>query len=193
MLYRRATAAGGCYFFTVNLADRSANTLVRYIEVLRTVMSQVKQTHPFLIVAMVVLPEHLHAIWRLPPGDADYPLRWSLIKSGFSRRIAKGEDIRASRRAKRERGIWQRRYWERQIRDDADLARHADYIHYNPVKHGWAARVMEWSHSTFHEYVRRGMVASDWGGCVDAGQGDYGEPIVGLHRSVQPNLQDSIK
>jgi putative transposase len=105
MRYRRATAAGGNYFFTMNLADRSADTLVRHIDMLRTVMQQVKQAHSFSIVAMVVLPEHLHAIWRLPPGDADYPLRWSLIKSGFSRRIAKGEHVRASRQDKRERGI----------------------------------------------------------------------------------------
>jgi putative transposase len=173
MRYRRATAAGGSYFFTVNLADRSDDTLVRHIDVLRTVMQQVKQAHPFSIVAMVVLPEHLHAIWRLPPGDADYPLRWSLIKSGFSRRIAKGENVRASRQAKRERGIWQRRYWEHQIRDEDDLARHVDYIHYNPVKHGWVARVVDWPHSTFHEFVKRGMVSPDWG--VDDGGGDYGE------------------
>ena len=96
-------------------------------------MKTVKAAHPFAILAMVVLPEHLHAIWRLPPGDADYPMRWSLIKAGFSRRLAKGEHIRASRQAKRERGIWQRRYWEHQIRDEIDLARHVDYIHYNPV------------------------------------------------------------
>jgi putative transposase len=105
MEYRRATAAGGSYFFTVNLADRSADTLVQHITELRAAMQRVKQSHPFSIVAMVVLPEHLHAIWRMPPGDADYPMRWSLIKSGFSRRIAKGEQIRASRQAKRERGI----------------------------------------------------------------------------------------
>lgn len=173
MRYRRAIAAGGSYFFTVNLADRSADTLVRYIEELRTVMYQVKQAHPFSIVAMVVLPEHLHAIWRLPPGDADYPLRWSLIKSGFSRRIAKGEPVHASRKAKRERGIWQRRYWEHQIRDDDDLARHVDYIHYNPVKHGWVEHAMDWPHSTFHEFVKREMVSPDWGG--SDGGGDYGE------------------
>ena len=166
MRYRRATAAGGSYFFTVNLADRSADTLVRHIDVLRMMMQQVKQAHPFSTVAMVVLPEHLHAIWRLPSGDADYPLRWSLIKSGFSRCIAKGEHVGTSRKDKRERGIWQRRYWEHQIRDEDDLARHVDYIHYNPVKHGWVTRVADWPHSTFHEYVKREMVSLDWGVCV---------------------------
>ena len=132
MRYRRADAAGGTYFFTVNLAERRSNLLVRHIEDLRAAMKTVKEAHPFAILAMVVLPEHLHAIWRLPPDDADYPLRWSLIKAGFSRRLAKGEHIRASRQAKRERGIWQRRYWEHQIRDEIGLVRHVDYIHFNP-------------------------------------------------------------
>jgi putative transposase len=93
MLYRRAAAAGGTYFFTVNLADRNADTLVRCIDGLRTATNKVKQKHPFSILAMVVLPEHLHVIWRLPQGDIDYPLRWSLIKAGFSRRVEQGERI----------------------------------------------------------------------------------------------------
>ncbi|MCA1805462.1 MAG: transposase [Xanthomonadaceae bacterium] len=113
MLYRRASVGGGTYFFTVNLADRSTDTLVRHVGELREVIDNVKEKYPFSMLAMVVLPEHLHAIWRLPPGDADYPTRWSLIKSGFSRRLERGERIRASRAAKRERGIWQRRYIER--------------------------------------------------------------------------------
>jgi putative transposase len=175
MRYRRANAAGGTYFFTVNLADRSADTLVRHIDDMRAVMSKVKQAHPFSIVAMVVLPEHLHAIWRLPPGDADYPLRWSQIKAGFSRRLAKGERIRASRQLKRERGIWQRRYWEHQIRDETDLARHVDYIHYNPVKHGWVDRPADWPHSTLHGYIERGMATPDWGVSINEGTGSYGE------------------
>ncbi|MDO9102554.1 MAG: transposase [Candidatus Nitrotoga sp.] len=126
MLYRRADAAEGTYFFTVNLVVPHSDLLVRHIDDLRAAMKTVKDAHPFAILAMVVLPEHLHAIWRLPSGDTYYPLRWSLIKAGFSRRLAKGEHIRASRQAKRERGIWQRRYWEHQIRDEIDLARHVD-------------------------------------------------------------------
>lgn len=136
MEYRRARMAGGTFFFTVNLANRNADTLVRYYDEFRSVVHTVKQAHPFSIVAMVVLPDHLHTIWRLPEGDADYPTRWSLIKAGFSRRIPAEERVRPARQAKRERGIWQRRYWEHQIRDDLDLARHVDYIPYNPVKHG---------------------------------------------------------
>ena len=105
MRYRRADAAGGTYFFTVNLVERRSDLLVRHIDELRVTMKTVKDAHPFAILAMGVLPEHLHEIWRLPPDDADYPLRLSLIKAGFSLRLAKGEHIRASRQAKRERGI----------------------------------------------------------------------------------------
>ncbi|QKT05108.1 transposase [Ectothiorhodospiraceae bacterium 2226] len=172
---RRDRVAGGTYFITLNLADRSADTLVRHFDVLREVMDKVKERHPFSLVAMVVLPEHLHAIWRLPAGDADYPRRWSLIKAGFSRRLERDERIRDSRAAKRERGIWQRRYWEHQIRDEADLARHVDYVHFNPVKHGWVRRPGDWPHSTLHGYIARRMVPSDWGaGEVDE-RGGFGE------------------
>jgi putative transposase len=101
-------------------------------------------------------------------------MRWSLIKAGFSRRLAKDEHIRASRQAKRERGIWQRRYWEHQIRDEIDLARHVDYIHYNPVKYGWVTHPVDWPHSTLHGTIERGMAASDWGGQMGDGVDGYG-------------------
>jgi len=138
-------------------------------------MKTVKDAHPFAILAMVVLPDHLHAIWRLPPDDVDYPLRWSLIKAGFSRRLAKVEHICASRQTKRERGIWQRRYWEHQIRDEIDFARHVDYIHFNPVKHGCVTRSVDWPHSTLHGYIERGMAASDRGVQIADGEDGYGE------------------
>ena len=143
MHYRRSIQAGGTWFFTVNLRDRQSDLLVRQIELFRNVVRSVRQAHPFEIIAMAVLPEHLHAIWRLPDGDADYPLRWSQIKAGFSRRLPLDEIVSPSRTAKRERGIWQRRYWEHQIRDEADLARHIDYIHINPVKHGHVPRAAD--------------------------------------------------
>lgn len=111
MKYRRANAAGGTYFFTVNLANRQNKLLVDYIELLRNAIQEVQRSHPFKIIAMVVLPDHLHAIWKLPDKDADFPLRWSLIKAKFSRAIPKLEIIDASRKLKRERGVWQRRYW----------------------------------------------------------------------------------
>lgn len=163
MRYRRADVASGTYFFTVNLANREGDLLTRHIDVLREVMNKVKQAHPFVIEAMVVLPEHLHAIWRLPNDDVDFPMRWSLIKAGFSRRMDKTETIRTSRLAKRERGIWQRRYWEHCIRDEKDFERHVDYIHYNPVKHGYVSRAIDWPYSTFHKYVETGLLLSDWG------------------------------
>ena len=114
MRYRRANIPGAAYFFTVNLADRKSCLLTAHIDVLRNAMRKIRQSHPFDIIAMVVLPDHLHAIWRLPEGDANFPLRWSLIKAAFSRAIPKTEVIRRSRKMKRERGIWQRRYWEHQ-------------------------------------------------------------------------------
>ena len=163
MHYRRSRATGGTFFFTVNLADRQGDLLVAHIEALRAAMRSTRQVHPFEIVAMAVLPDHLHAIWRLPEGDADYPVRWSLIKAGFSRSLPKTESIRDSRARKRERGIWQRRYWEHQIRDDDDLLRHVDYVHFNPVKHGYVERAIDWPCSSIHRFVREGAVSETWG------------------------------
>jgi len=164
MRYRRADVAGGTYSFTVNLAERKRTLLVNHVDVLRTVVKTVKARHPFQIDAMVVLPDHLHALWTLPEGDGDYPTRWMLIKTGFSRQMPKGERRSESRRAKGERGIGQRRYWKHLIRDDRDYARHADYIHYNPVKHGYVKRVVDWPYSTFHREVKRGIYPRDWTG-----------------------------
>ncbi len=175
MDYRRANTPGGTYFFTVNLADRGSDTLVRHIEALRDAMAAVKQAHPYTLLAMVVLPEHLHAIWRLPAGDANFALRWSLIKAGFSRQLPKDEVIGGSRQSKRERGIWQRRYWEHQIRDEIDLARHIEYIHFNPVKHGWVKQPTDWLHCTLHGYIERGIVEADWGRVGCATEGKRGE------------------
>src|SRR2546425_4298868 len=163
MRYRRANIAGATYFFTVNLADRKSKLLTEEIDVLRNVMRKIRESHPFEIIAMVVLPDHLHAIWRLPEGDADFPLRWSLIKAAFSREMPKIEVIRRSRKLKRERGIWQRRYWEHQIRDDGDLERHVAYVHFNPVKHGYVTRAVDWPYSSIHREIERGNVNEDWG------------------------------
>ena len=129
MHYRRTGVAGATYFFTVNLAERNRTLLTDHADVLRAAMRDVKQRHPFHIDAMVILPDHLHALWTLPEGDADYPVRWALIKAGFSRHIAGTERRTISRIGKGERGIWQRRYWEHMIRDGRDHARHVDYIH----------------------------------------------------------------
>jgi putative transposase len=161
--YRRARVEGASYFFTVNCAERHGNQLlVNHIDLLRQVFRKVKKGHSFHIDAMIVLPDHLHCIWTLPAGDADYKTRWALIKSGFSRGIPPGERCSRSRIKRGERGIWQRRYWEHLIRDDRDYQRHVDYIHWNPVKHGWVDRVRDWPHSSFHAYVRRGVLPRDW-------------------------------
>ncbi|KRA51256.1 transposase [Pseudoxanthomonas sp. Root65] len=171
--YRRTFIPGATYFFTVNLADRRTTLLVDHIDLLRDAIRYTRHRHPFDIDAMVVLPDHLHALWTLPPNDADFPLRWRLIKTWFSRHLLRGEHRRASRVDKGERGIWQRRYWEHLIRDDVDFARHVDYIHWNPVKHGRAARVVDWPYSTFHRFVRDGVLAEGWG--WDGDEAGFGE------------------
>jgi putative transposase len=119
---------------------------------------------PFDVVAVVVLPDHLHCVWRLPEGDADNATRWRHIKTLFSRSITAGERRSRRRQAKGERGIWQRRYWEHLIADERDLATHVDYIHANPLKHRHVARVIDWPYSSFHRYVRDGVLPSDWAG-----------------------------
>jgi putative transposase len=175
MRYRRAKAKGGSFFFTVALADRSNRILVDHVDVLRSAMRKVRAAHPFEVVAIVVLPEHLHCIWQLPEGDSDYPTRWSLIKAGFSRSLPTAESIRLSRVRKRERGIWQRRYWEHQIRDEEDLRRHIDYIHFNPVKHGHVSEPSAWQYSSLHRYIRLGTLPKDWGAGVSTDVGAFGE------------------
>ncbi len=173
--YRRAKIDGGIFFFTVTLADRSSDLLVRHVDRLRRIYASVQERYPFETTAVCVLPDHLHAVWSLPPGDANFPLRWSLIKSGFSRGLAKDARRAPSKIAKRESGIWQRRYWEHAIRDDNDLARHVDYIHFNPVKHGYVSRARDWPHSSFHRFVTRGLLPSDWGGDMRDTAGAFGE------------------
>lgn len=173
MRYQRAKVKGGTYFFTVNLAQRDRRFLVDHVGVLRTVVKTVKQRHPFAIDGFVVLPDHLHALWTLPEGDADFSTRWMLIKAGFSRRLAKFEHRNPSRIHKGERGIWQRRYWEHLIRDDRDYENHLNYIHYNPVKHGYVSIASEWPYSSIHHYINAGVVKPDWGAMDDNGR--YGE------------------
>jgi putative transposase len=173
--YRRAKIEGGAYFFTHALADRSSDLLVREIDRLRHAYKVVQERHPFETIAICILPDHLHALWQLPDADADFSSRWSLFKSGFARGRPAAKSRSASKIAKREKGIWQRRYWEHSIRDDADLERHVDYIHYNPVKHGLVSRVIDWPHSSFHRYVERGLLPADWGGDMADIRGRFGE------------------
>ena len=166
MQYRRAYVPGGTFFFTVvTHRRRTIFADPAHIQRLRQAFARVMKKHPFVIEAIVVLPDHLHAIWTLPREDADFSLRWSLIKSGFSRTYPhRNEDVLDStRRLKGERTVWQRRFWEHTIRDENDLERHVEYIHYNPVKHGLVKAPKDYVHSSFHNYVQAGLVDVNWG------------------------------
>jgi putative transposase len=166
MRYRRAYFEGGTYFFTlvtfdrVKIFDNPAN-----IQCMQDAFECVIQKHPYEMDAHVFLPEHLHFAWKLPENDHDFSTRIRLLKSYFSRncdvkyRFEPGE----SRKKKREKAIWQRRFWEHLIRDDDDYARHIEYIHYNPVKHGLVRAAIDWKYSSFHEYVKKGIYDKDWG------------------------------
>ena len=159
--YRRLRVPGACYFFTVNLADRRSDRLIRDIDTLRRAVAMARNRHPFQIEAWVVLPDHLHAVWTLPDGDHDFSTRWSSIKRLFSWYLASGEARSMSRIAKRERGIWQRRFWEHMIRDDTDFRAHLDYIHFNPVKHGLVSHPRLWPYSSYHRAIARGEIEAD--------------------------------
>lgn len=161
--YIRSKSAGGVYFFTVNLAERHNNDLlISHIDLLREAFRLTKRQYPFIIEACVILPEHLHCIWRLPEGDYDFSTRWRLIKTHFSKNIVLNERISSSRKRNKERGIWQRRFWEHLIKDEDDYKNHLDYIHYNPVKHGYVQRAIDWQYSSFYIWTERGVYLRDW-------------------------------
>ena len=148
--------------------------IVDHIDALRDAVDKTRRRYPFVIDAVVVLPDHIHAAWTLPPGDADFSLRWRLIKSRFAQALPKQEEISDVRRARGQRGIWQRRFWEHLIRDEADYARHVEYCYINPLKHDLVTRVCDWPHSSFHRDVRAGIIPLDWAGEIDA-IGEFGE------------------
>jgi putative transposase len=175
--YRRNLVPGGTCFFTVTLTDRSSTLLVDQIGQLREAFRKVKMRRPFEIDSIVILPDHLHCIWTLPRNDADYALRSREIKSAFSRRIpaGAGEYRSQGRLSKKERGIWQRRYWEHTIRDEQDLEKHMDYVHYNPVKHGYVTLAADWPYSSFHRLVRKGVYNPQWGMGNKTTSGSFGE------------------
>ncbi|HCO96245.1 MAG TPA: transposase [Phycisphaerales bacterium] len=179
--YRRAKFCGGYYFFTVVTYKRKrflADDIAR--ECLRSAWQNVRQNRPFEVTALCLLPDHLHCLWRLPEGDNDYSTRWMLIKKRFTRRYLKAGGYESgqslSREKKRERGIWQRRFWEHQIREQEDLDKHVDYIHYNPLKHGLVKAVEDWPWSTYHKFVRDGFyqhrILNDY-------DGNFGEDFAG--------------
>ena len=162
--YCRAWVPGGTYFFTVNLLERRRTLLVEHVDALRAAFRAAQAVRAFEMIAVVVLPDHLHCIWRLPAGDADNATRWRHIKTQFAQCVPTTERRSVQRVKRKERGIWQRRYWEHLVRDERDLRHHIDYVHFNPVKHGLVTRVSEWPWSTFHRYVRLGILPADWSG-----------------------------
>jgi putative transposase len=172
--YRRNFVPGGTFFFTVTLADRRSSVLVEHIPALRSAFRLARSERPFAIDAIVVLPDHLHVVMTLPQADADFSGRWRRIKSAFTRRVV-ATDTTIQRNAKGEYSLWQRRFWEHTIRDENDFARHVDYIHFNPVKHGHVTRVRDWSHSSFHRYVREGLLPQDWAGDLAQDAAGFGE------------------
>ena len=166
--YRRNRVPGGTYFFKVNLLERRERLLVEHIDALRNAVRQVRAQRPFHIDAWVVLPDHTHCVWTLPPGDDDYSSRWKAIKIAFAKTLPKTERLSAVRARKGERGIWQRRFWEHTIRDERDYAAHVDYVHINSFKHGLVERVSDWPYSSFHLFVKGGIYPQDWVGEVAA-------------------------
>ncbi len=180
--YRRTNVPGGTFFFTVVSWRRRpvlCNPDIRAS--LRAAITNVRSTHPVTVEAMVLLPDHLHCVWILPEGDADFAVRWAMIKRlvthDCGRRYPAFANISASRKARHEGVIWQRRYWEHQVRDRPDLIRCLDYLHWNPVRHGYVGAVIEWPWSSFHRYVRQGHYHADWGGpgVIASEVEDFGE------------------
>jgi putative transposase len=167
--YRRIKKAGGTYFFTVaTQGRRPILTSPEVRQALREGISRVRQTMPFSIEAWVLLPDHLHAIWTLPEHDDRIAARWAVIKSCVTKRcknlLGPEENVSISRSRRKEAGVWQRRFWDHVIRDDLDFQRHLDYLHWNPVKHGYAKTPMDWPYSTIHRFVAQGFYPPNWGG-----------------------------
>ncbi len=169
--YRWADLAGGTYFFTVVtyrrqrfLCDDDVRTA------LRDGINKTRERYPLAIDAWVLLPDHLHCIWKLPDGDADFGSRWAAIKRYVSKncpRLKRVDQLNESKRKRKESTVWQRRFWEHMIRDERDYEMHTNYIHYNPVRHGIVKHVKDWPYSTFHRYVGNNIYPPDWGGMID--------------------------
>ena len=169
--YRRNFRSGACYFFTQVAFDRKAWLCTDWARAaLRSAIVKVRLKRPFVIEAWVLLPNHLHCLWRLPSGDTDYSTRWRLIKRFVTKQRDRGWELPApseSRMHRSEQTLWQRRFWEHTIRDDEDFRLHCDYIHYNPVKHGLCRAPKDWAYSSFHRFVREGRYELNWGSQID--------------------------
>jgi putative transposase len=162
------------FFFTVTLNDRRSSALTDHVASLRTAFRKTRSERPFAIDAIVILPDHLHAIMTLPPDDSDFSSRWQRIKGAFTRSVV-AAGVPVSRDHRGEYALWQKRFWEHTIRDDADFERCADYIHFNPVKHRLVSSPGAWPFSSLHRFVRAGVLARDWGGDGQADNASFGE------------------
>jgi putative transposase len=166
--YKRNYVPGGTYFFTVVTHERRPFFTTEIARTcLRDAIAKQQAKRPFEMVAVVLLPDHLHTIWTLPPGDDDFSIRWAGIKEAFSREYLKNGGLEGSlsnsRKKHRERAIWQRRFWEHTCRDEDDLKRFLDYLHWNPCKHGLAKNVKDYAYSTFQQFVKLGEYDENWG------------------------------
>jgi putative transposase len=177
--YLRYFVPGAMYFFTVVTHQRRgilATDLGRAC--LHNALETIRTRWPFDLTAIVLLPDHLHTVWTMPLGDAHYPRRWRRLKEEFTEAFLQGGGqegtVSASRRKRKERGIWQRRYWEHTLDDESDFERHMDYIHYNPVKHGFVKCPRDWPYSSFHRLVKEKIYAENWG-CVENGPLDFSD------------------
>ncbi len=180
--YIRAKFEGGYYFFTVVTYNRKRIFNTEFTRsCLRQAIRRTQIKHPFETIAICLLPDHLHCLWKLPENDADFSIRWSSIKGRFSREYLRCSDrqgpVPFSRKRKEEVCIWQRRFWEHQIRDEKDLQGHVDYIHYNPVKHGLVRQIEDWPWSTYHRYVQDGFYgeANAFKKTIKVGPESFGE------------------
>ena len=166
--YRRIYIDGGTYFFTVDTYKRKTLlTRPKARGTLRQAWKEIQALHPFDVIALCLLPDHIHCIWTLPEDDSNFSVRWNDIKGVFSKRYKKTDEYRHEKnevRARRQEAtIWQRRFWDHVIRDEEDFQNHINYIHYNPVKHGYVTKPSDWKYSTIHRYIREGLVEPDWG------------------------------
>jgi len=166
--YIRNYAPGGTYFFTaVSYGRRPFLTSDAARRCLRNAIRETRARWPFNVIAVVLLPDHWHTVWSLPAEDDNFSLRMQKVKEGFTKayvKIARSADEVAIARPERgQRTVWQPRFWEHTVRDEADLKRCVDYVHWNPAKHGFVRRVADYPWSSFHRYVKMGEYAGDWG------------------------------
>jgi putative transposase len=160
--YRRLFVPGGTYFFTVVTGVRAQSLLTDHVDLLRAAYRVTVAELPVCSDAVVILPDHLHAVWTMPHGDSDFPERWRRIKARFSHALGQRFPRSGSKHRKRETGVWQRRYWEHAIRDEADFQHHVEYCWANPVRHGLVAAPMDWALSSIHRDHRLGLVPTGW-------------------------------